>query len=121
MAKGLRCKHRIRMRNIKRQHYAKKDLERLKKIVSKSSELKDVVTMKTTEPIQENKTSEGTSTDGSMEVDKMAKVINKKTLQDENGHYPEWMNQRAVKKQKQKLNKLKIKKKSGKVSKAIKW
>ena len=51
-----------------------------------------------------------------MEVDKGQKVYNKKTKQDEHGHYPEWMNQRAVKKQKKKI--AKSKKKPGK---KIKW
>ena len=55
-------------------------------------------------------------TANAMEVDKAQKVYNKKTKQDEDGHYPEWMNQRAVKKQKKKL--AKSKKKPGK---KIKW
>lgn len=60
-------------------------------------------------------------TDSTMEVEKVAKVFDKKTLQDENGHYPEWMNKRAVKKQKQKLKMIKIKQRVGKATKKLKW
>uniref|UniRef100_A0A0B6YUL6 Uncharacterized protein n=1 Tax=Arion vulgaris TaxID=1028688 RepID=A0A0B6YUL6_9EUPU len=61
MAKSLRCKHRIKMRNVKRQHYAKKDLERLKKLAAKSAELMDVVTLKSAAEIKEKTIDQGTS------------------------------------------------------------
>jgi hypothetical protein len=47
-----------------------------------------------------------------MNVD--AKKYHKKTMRDENGHYPEWMNQRSIKKIKKRLNKDKSKKKKNK-------
>lgn len=37
-----------------------------------------------------------------MQIDD-GKKYNKKTMRDENGHYPVWMNQRAVKKLKKRL------------------
>ena len=47
MAKSIRSKARRQARNIKRQHYAKKDLEKLKLLAAKSAELQkdNVVTM----------------------------------------------------------------------------
>ncbi|CAG5130220.1 unnamed protein product [Candidula unifasciata] len=77
MAKSIRSKHCRQMRNIKRQHYAKKDLERLKSLAIKSSEPKDIVTMKSAQEIKEPT------------VDALTKVYDKRTLQDENSHYPD--------------------------------
>jgi hypothetical protein len=51
-----------------------------------------------------------------MEVD--AKARDPKTLRDENGHYPVWMNSRRIKKHKTKLKA--IAKKKGKVQKTKK-
>lgn len=49
MAKSLRCKSRVRARNIKREGYEKKELERLKKMIDKAktsgtddAEVKDI-------------------------------------------------------------------------------
>jgi hypothetical protein len=42
-----------------------------------------------------------------MQVDVDAKKYNKRTMRDENGHYPEWMNQRSIKKIKKRLDKTK--------------
>merc|ERR1712154_392819 len=95
MAKSIRSKHRRQMRNVKREHYAKKDLERLKRVAARASELQleNVVTMKSAEELKEKAI---TSTDAKMDVDGAQKQFDKKTKQDENGHYPNWMNQRAV-------------------------
>ncbi|CAL1544547.1 unnamed protein product [Lymnaea stagnalis] len=114
MAKSIRSKHRRKMRNVKRQHYAKKDLEKLKQVVARASELSEIVTMKSVEEIkvQQQSKEEGSS----MEVDKTQKHFDKKTKQDENGHYPEWMNQRAIKRHKEKLTK-----KKKKVGNKLKW
>ncbi len=46
---------------------------------------------------------------GSMEVDEEKRKINQKTLRDEHGQYPVWMNQRRMRKQKAKVKKLKAK------------
>ncbi|KAK0052346.1 protein LLP, partial [Biomphalaria pfeifferi] len=51
-----------------------------------------------------------------MDVDKPVVSYNNKTKQNEHGHYPDWMNQRAVKKHKAKLARSKKK-----VGKKIKW
>ncbi|KAK3792602.1 hypothetical protein RRG08_035938 [Elysia crispata] len=112
MAKSIRSKHKRKMRNVKREHFSKRGLENLKRIAAQDKEsLNELVTMK---PVEEVK-AEAKAKDV-MEVDKGQKVYNKKTKQDEHGHYPEWMNQRAVKKQKKKI--AKSKKKPGK---KIKW
>ncbi|XP_059170760.1 protein LLP-like [Physella acuta] len=119
MAKSIRSKHRRKMRNIKRQHYAKKDLDKLKTLAAKSSELGDLVTMKNVEEIKEKQKVEKVSDqteDATMDVDKAQKNYDKRTLQDEHGHYPPWMNQRAIKKQKAKIAKSKKK-----VGNKIKW
>ncbi|CAG5136171.1 unnamed protein product [Candidula unifasciata] len=121
MAKSIRSKHRRQMRNIKRQHYAKKDLERLKRLAIKSSELKDIVTMKSAQEIKEPAVDAVQQEDPTMEVEKLTKVYDKRTLQDENGHYPDWMNKRAVKKQRQKLKLIKIKQRVGKATKKLRW
>merc|ERR1719384_1855713 len=99
MAKSIRSKHRRKMRNIKREHFAKKDLERLKKVVANSEayEIDNVVTMKSAEEVKESLPGKS---DDSMDVDK--KPHHKKTFLDENGQYPQWMNRRAQKKQKAK-------------------
>ena len=39
MAKSIRSKFRRKMRNIKREHFAKKDLERLKRCAERTAEL----------------------------------------------------------------------------------
>ncbi|KAH9490633.1 Glutamate receptor 1, partial [Bulinus truncatus] len=115
MAKSIRSKHRRKMRNIKRQFFAKKDLEKLKKVVSSSSLSESLVTVRTVQELTVIKAIE--KNEGStMDTDKPASEFNRKTKQDVNGHYPEWMNQRAVKKHKAKLSKSKKN-----VGKKIKW
>ncbi|KAK0052347.1 protein LLP, partial [Biomphalaria pfeifferi] len=52
MAKSIRSKHRRKMRNVKRQFYAKKDLEKLKKVVSHSSVLDELVTTRTVKDLK---------------------------------------------------------------------
>merc|ERR1712244_35494 len=98
MAKSIRSKARRQARNIKRQHYAKKDLEKLKQLAAKSAELQkeNVVTMIPAEEVKEQI---------AMEVDR--KSYNKKTKLDEDGKYPKWMNQRQIEKQKVKNSELK--------------
>ncbi|KAK3102411.1 hypothetical protein FSP39_011200 [Pinctada imbricata] len=88
MAKSIKSKWRRKMRNIKREKYAKKDLEKLKQMVDAAKEgdeeMKELFT-------------EGMDIDG--------KGRNPKTLRDENGHYPVWMNSRRVRKHKNSLKK----------------
>ena len=45
-----------------------------------------------------------------MQVDIDSKKYNKRTMRDVNGHYPEWMNQRSIKKIKKRLDRTKKKK-----------
>ncbi len=57
-----------------------------------------------------------------MEVDgEGTSQYNKKTMLDENGQYPVWMNKRRVKKLRQKRTTDKKKKESGKKRKNAKW
>ena len=49
-----------------------------------------------------------------MQIDSESKKINKRTMRDENGHYPEWMNQRSIKKIKKRLDRTKKKKNKNK-------
>lgn len=94
------------MRSLKRQKNAPKELEKLKKIISQGS-IKDVVMSEEncqvkTIPLSGNvpKVKENVQDDNmKMEVEKKR---NKKTMTDENGQYPIWMNGRKIKRIKQK-------------------
>ncbi|XP_048740300.2 18 kDa learning-associated protein of slug-like [Ostrea edulis] len=102
MAKSIRSKRKRMLRNIKRERYAKKDLEKLKQIVASTenedeTEMKELYTAR--KPLGSNDNPTGESS--GMEVD--TKARDPKTLRDENGHYPVWMNSRRIKKHKGKL------------------
>ncbi|KAK3590820.1 hypothetical protein CHS0354_012413 [Potamilus streckersoni] len=108
MAKSLRSKWKRKMRNVRREKFAKKELEQLKKTVaagdSGMTEMKEIYTVKTASDLrQERKLKNETGKDDTvMEVDKEKPRYNPKTLKDEHGHYPVWMNQRRIKKLKSK-------------------
>ncbi|XP_064633362.1 protein LLP homolog [Lineus longissimus] len=102
MAKSLRSKHKRKMRAIKRQKNAPKELEKLKKILGR--EAQQDVEMKELYTVTDAKTMVEKSKDG-MDVDKEASKYNPKTMKDENGQYPPWMNQRKIKNHKMKLKK----------------
>ncbi|NXP08712.1 LLPH protein, partial [Thinocorus orbignyianus] len=114
MAKSLRSKWRRKMRAEKRKKNAPKELERLKKILGTNAdavmeEVKEVATLVTP------KTAPEPADDGKMDVDNKR---NKKTLLDQHGQYPIWMNSRQRKKLK--AQRVKGKKKS-KLAKGIAW
>lgn len=105
MAKSLRSKWKRKMRSLKRQKNAPKELERLKKVLSQSS-IKDVVMseehcqLKTVPVSGKISKVEDEAQDDSAKMD-IENKRNKKTMADENGQYPVWMNGRKIKKIKQ--------------------
>ncbi|XP_067684112.1 protein LLP-like [Haliotis asinina] len=104
MAKSLRSKWKRKMRNIKREKYAVKETDRLKRISNlakqQTDELKELYEVKKAGDIMKGKSkSDG---DDEMDVDKPQRKFNPTTLKDEHGSYPAWMNQRAIKRLKKK-------------------
>ncbi|KAM6321633.1 protein LLP homolog [Aegotheles albertisi] len=114
MAKSLRSKWRRKMRAEKRKKNAPRELERLKKILGANAdvvmeEVKEVATVLPPKKALER------ADDCKMDVDNKR---NKKTLLDQHGQYPIWMNGRQRKKMK--AQRVKGKKKS-KLAKGIAW
>ncbi|NXJ59324.1 LLPH protein, partial [Rostratula benghalensis] len=114
MAKSLRSKWRRKMRAEKRKKNAPKELERLKKVLGTNAdvvmaEVKEVATVVSPKTVLEQ------AGDGKMDVDNKR---NKKTLLDQHGQYPIWMNSRQRKKLK--AQRVKGKKKS-KLAKGLAW
>ncbi|XP_031838987.1 protein LLP homolog [Nomia melanderi] len=107
MAKSIRSKWRRKCRAIKRERYAAKELERLKKTLgitengSVDSEMKEiseiatVVDAKFIKDTAKTKENEGGNSEN-MEVDKEGKVYSKRTMRDQYGNYPVWMNRRKI-------------------------
>ncbi|XP_014818919.1 PREDICTED: protein LLP homolog [Calidris pugnax] len=114
MAKSLRSKWRRKMRAEKRKKNAPKELERLKKTLGTNAdvlmeEVKEVATVVTPKTVLEQ------ADDGKMDVDNKR---NKKTLLDQHGQYPIWMNSR----QRKKLKAQRVKgKKKAKLAKGLAW
>ncbi|NXF88809.1 LLPH protein, partial [Eubucco bourcierii] len=114
MAKSLRSKWKRKMRAVKRKKNAPKELERLKKVLGTNAdvimeEVKEVATVLT----PKNVLAQGD--DSKMDIDNKR---NKKTLLDQHGQYPIWMNSRQRKKLK--AQRVKGKKKS-KLAKGLAW
>ncbi|XP_042728689.1 protein LLP homolog [Lagopus muta] len=114
MAKSLRSKWKRKMRAEKRKKNAPKELERLKSILRTGAdvvmeEVKEVATVLPAEEVLEKQD------DCKMDIDNKR---NKKTLLDQHGQYPIWMNSRQRKKLK--AQRLKGKKKS-KLAKGLAW
>uniref|UniRef100_A0A669P3B6 Protein LLP homolog n=1 Tax=Phasianus colchicus TaxID=9054 RepID=A0A669P3B6_PHACC len=118
MAKSLRSKWKRKMRAEKRKKNAPKELERLKSILRTGAdvvmeEVKEVATVLPAKEALEKQ--DHTQYDCKMEIDIKR---NKKTLLDQHGQYPIWMNSRQRKKLK--AQRLKGKKKS-KLAKGLAW
>ncbi|KOX72637.1 Protein LLP like protein [Melipona quadrifasciata] len=101
MAKSLRSKWRRKCKAIKRVRYGAKELERLKKTLGidkngatdiEMSEISKIATA--TEDKQAETNSE------TMDVDTNERVYNKRTMRDQYGNYPVWMNKRKIAKHK---------------------
>ncbi|NXV83754.1 LLPH protein, partial [Atlantisia rogersi] len=115
MAKSLRSKWKRKMRAEKRKKNAPRELERLKKILGTNAdvvmeEVREVATVLPPEKVLEKG-----DDDCKMNIDNKR---NKKTLLDQHGQYPIWMNSRQ--KKKFKAQRVKGKKKS-KLAKGIVW
>ncbi|XP_066490264.1 protein LLP homolog [Tiliqua scincoides] len=117
MAKSIRSKWKRKMRAEKRKKNAPKELARLQSILKANSdvvmeEVKDIATVIPAEKVQEKKDQdEGNKMD-------MDTKRNQKTLLDQHGQYPVWMNPRQRKKLKAKRTKGKNK---PKVPKGLAW
>ena len=124
MAKSLRSKHKRRMRAIKRIRYGEKELKKLVDMVEKTKEkeskgLEAVAELQTklgdsmeTEVIGTVKSTETCKPlePKQMEIDQNKQTVRKmKTMLDQNGQYPEWMNGRRLRKQKAIVKRLKKK------------
>ncbi|XP_016135147.1 protein LLP homolog isoform X2 [Sinocyclocheilus grahami] len=109
MAKSLRSKWRRKMRAEKRKKVAPKELARLKTVLGQGEKgeitMKDVVEIATLVPPEKVKEKpedvemQGDADGGKMDLDTKR---NKKTMLDDQGRYPVWMNQRHIKKVKAK-------------------
>uniref|UniRef100_A0A8D0L7Z0 Protein LLP homolog n=1 Tax=Sphenodon punctatus TaxID=8508 RepID=A0A8D0L7Z0_SPHPU len=121
MAKSLRSKWKKKMRAEKRKKNAPKELERLKNILKTSGdvlmdEVKEIATVVPLEKVKEK-----TDKDDGIKMDTDTKR-NQKTLLDEHGQYPVWMNPRQRKKLKAKRVKGKNKgKNKPKIAKGLTW
>lgn len=127
MAKSLRSKWKRKMRAEKRKKNAPKELNRLKSILKVGSDvlMKDVEEIATV--VVPTHCQEKTQCVVNDEKDdmKMETEIkrNKKTLLDQHGQYPVWMNQRQRKrlKAKREKGKGKSKAKAAKAAKGLAW
>ncbi|XP_034382011.1 protein LLP homolog [Cyclopterus lumpus] len=126
MAKSLRSKWKRKMRAEKRKTIAPKELVRLKQALSLDkkgkavmADMEEIATVVSADKIMEDADvamGEMAGDDGKMDMDSKR---NKKTLLDENGQYPGWMNQRQAKKLKGK--RVGKKGSQGKKKKGIAW
>ncbi|XP_061767950.1 protein LLP homolog [Nerophis ophidion] len=119
MAKSLRSKRKRKMRAEKRKKNAPKELVRLKQALSNDkkgdaimTDLEEIATVVPAEKIKGDAdvTTEAGDCEHKMDVDSKR---NKKTMLNEHGQYPVWMNQRQAKK----LKAMRLKKKGCRVKK----
>ncbi|KAF7393724.1 hypothetical protein HZH68_010543 [Vespula germanica] len=109
MAKSLRSKWRRKCRAVKRERYGAKELDRLKKTLAidengdvEMPDISQIATVVDAKDIKESsKAKENHKADNTekMEVDS-GRVYDKKTLKDQYGNYPVWMNRRKIMKHK---------------------
>ncbi|KYM81704.1 Uncharacterized protein C12orf31 like protein [Atta colombica] len=113
MAKSLRSKWKRKCRAVKRERYAVKELDRLKKTlgidddnVSKDIEMTEITEIATVvdakkikEDVKAKQVKDAKSTtvigEEQMEIES-TRIYNKKTLRDQYGNYPVWMNHRKI-------------------------
>ncbi|XP_077194837.1 protein LLP homolog [Paroedura picta] len=117
MAKSLRSKWKRKMRAEKRKKNAPKELARLQNILKTNSdflmdEVKEIATIVPADKMKEKK---DPNEESKMDTDNKR---NQKTLLDQHGQYPVWMNPRQRKKLKAKRTKGKNK---PKVPKGLAW
>lgn len=106
MAKSLRSKWRRKCRAVKRIRYGQKELERLKKTLGideaknevDMQEVAEVATVVDAKKIKDEvAVAAKVKSEDAMVTDEKKRNFNPKTLKDETGTYPVWMNQRRVK------------------------
>ncbi|KAM3924138.1 protein LLP homolog isoform 1-T2 [Leptodactylus fuscus] len=104
MAKSLRSKWKRKMRAEKRKKNAPKELAHLKSVLANANadvlmeDVKEITTVVTAEKVKEKAAAEVEATEGdTMKMETDVKR-SKKTLLDQHGQYPVWMNQRQRKK-----------------------
>uniref|UniRef100_A0A7M4EJ25 Protein LLP homolog n=1 Tax=Crocodylus porosus TaxID=8502 RepID=A0A7M4EJ25_CROPO len=117
MAKSLRSKWKRKMRAQKRQKNGPKELARLRDILKAGNLLSEVQDVATLVPPQKVQAPEVTDITHQSKMDTDSKR-SKKTLLDEHGQYPVWLNPRQQKKLKAKRVKGKNK---SKVAKGLAW
>ncbi|GAU88428.1 hypothetical protein RvY_01131-2 [Ramazzottius varieornatus] len=119
MAKSMRSKFKRKMRALKREKYYNREVEKLKKttariqlssdpdiIIKKEAEETSVFGAQTDVPAENLPTAE--PDDSVMEIgelkprNKLKFQLNPKTLRNEHGNYPVWVNQRKIKQIKRK-------------------
>jgi len=128
MAKSLRSKWRRKCRAVKRVRYGEKELARLKKTLGidenapkdvEMSDIQEIATVVDAKTIKESKDKE--NTEEIVDIEKMddgsARVYNKRTMKDQYGNYPVWMNRR--KQLKHKKGRAKTKKATTKKDKRV--
>jgi len=107
MAKSLRSKWRRKCRAVKRERYGVKELARLKKTLgidenapadTEMAEISEIATVTDAKTIKESsKAKVDAETEKLEQMDEDGKrVYNKKTLLDQFGNYPVWMNRRKI-------------------------
>lgn len=144
MAKSLRSKWRRKCRAVKRERYAVKELDRLKKTLGidenasnndvEMKDIQEIATVVDAKKIKEDKAKAKEKSEANMIMDQeqmeaegaTARVYNKKTLRDQYGNYPVWMNKRKILKHKkgraktQKASKISNKRLTRRQKKALK-
>ncbi|XP_030296047.1 protein LLP homolog [Sparus aurata] len=105
MAKSLRSKWKRKMRAEKRKKNAPKELARLKQALSLDkkgeaimTDVQEIATVVPADKIKKQKDVEIGEVEGDEGKMDMDSKRSKKTLLDDNGQYPVWMNQRQAKK-----------------------
>ncbi|XP_069844235.1 protein LLP homolog [Dipodomys merriami] len=124
MAKSLRSKWKRKMRAEKRKKNAPKELNRLKSILKVSGDVlmkdvEEIATVVAPKHCQEKMDCVEKDENDDMKMETEIKR-NKKTLLDQHGQYPVWMNQRQRKRLKAKREKGKGKNKA-KAAKGLAW
>uniref|UniRef100_A0A8D2HA28 Protein LLP homolog n=1 Tax=Urocitellus parryii TaxID=9999 RepID=A0A8D2HA28_UROPR len=127
VAKSLQSKWKRKMRAEKRKKNAPKELNRLKNILKVGSDVlmkdvEEIATVVVPKHCQEKTQSVLNDEKDDMKMETEIKR-NKKTLLDQHGQYPVWMNQRQRKrlKAKREKGKGKSKAKAAKVAKGLAW
>uniref|UniRef100_A0A8C9PH65 Protein LLP homolog n=1 Tax=Spermophilus dauricus TaxID=99837 RepID=A0A8C9PH65_SPEDA len=127
MAKSLRSKWKRKMRAEKRKKNAPKELNRLKNILKVGSDVlmkdvEEIATVVVPKHCQEKTQSVVNDEKDDMKMETEIKR-SKKTLLDQHGQYPVWMNQRQRKrlKAKREKGKGKSKAKAAKAAKGLAW